>query len=170
MSYAILAGTFGALAAGTLAEKIGRRMTIVLSDLFLILGPVILSIAMGPISLCFGRLLTGCGLGISMMVVPIFLSESAPIALRNQLGQSYFLLSFVGLIFSYYAGVLFAGSLFKMFIFAVVPAILQLILMIFTQSEPAVFLARIGNMINADKQLRSFYTFNGEESTNVRKF
>jgi hypothetical protein len=55
-----------------------------------------------------------------------------------------------------------------MFIIAVVPAILQLVLMLFTQSEPAVFLAKIGNMINADKQLRSFYAFNGEESTRVR--
>jgi MFS transporter, SP family, ERD6-like sugar transporter len=112
VSYAILAGTVAALLSGTIAEKIGRRLTILLSDLFLIIGPIILSIALGPIMLCFGRLLIGCGLGISMMVVPVFLSESSPASLRSQIVPSYFFMYFLGLIFSYFSGIIFSGKLF----------------------------------------------------------
>ena len=82
MSYAILAGMFGALASGTLAERLGRKPTIMISDLFLMAGSVVLSISLGSIMLALGRLIVGVGFGISLMVGPIFISESAPLSLR----------------------------------------------------------------------------------------
>ena len=83
MSYAILAGTVGALLAGMISEKVGKKPAILLADLYLIAGAIILSISIGPISLCLGRLLIGFGFGITSMVTPIYLSESSPTSLRN---------------------------------------------------------------------------------------
>jgi MFS family permease len=169
VSYAILAGTGGALVAGTLSDKLGRRLTILISDLFLLVGPLFLSISFGPISLCVGRLITGVGLGISMMVAPVFLSECSPLALRGQIVSSYFFMQFVGLILSYLSGIMFPAQLFSMFGLGVIPAIAQLLMMCLSQYEPALFLAKRGNMIHADKQLRSFYSFNNEDSVRVRR-
>lgn len=95
-----------------------------LSDLFMIIGPVILGIAMGPITLCFGRLLIGCGLGISLMISPVFLQEAAPSGLRNQIVPTYFFMYFVGMILSYFGGIWFETGLFSLFGVAVIPAIL----------------------------------------------
>ena len=59
-----------------------------------------------------------------------------------------------------------------MFGFAMIPAILQFLIMMFSQTEPAVFMARCGNIKLAEKRLLTFYTqnlptgyaFNCEES------
>lgn len=107
MSYALMAGGCGAMIAGHLADRLGRRLTLMISDMFLIVGPLFLSISFGPMSLCFGRLVTGVGLGISMTVAPVFLSECAPLAIRAQIVASYFLMYFLGLILSYLSGILF---------------------------------------------------------------
>jgi hypothetical protein len=64
---------------------------------------------------------------------------------------SYFLLYFLGLILSYLSGILFPEKLFTIFGLAVIPAIAQMLLMCLTQFEPALFLAKRGNMIHADK-------------------
>ncbi len=66
---------------------------------------------------------------------------------------------FIGLILSYYSGVMFPGKFMQMFAMGAIPSIIQILLMLFTMSEPPVYLARNGNMINADKQLRTFYSF-----------
>ena len=167
MNFAILAGTVGAICTGTLSDRIGRRLTILLSDLFLIVGGVILTIAIGSISLCFGRLIVGLGLGISLMIGPIYLSECAPIGLRGQICPIYFFMYFLGLILSYYGGVLYETNFYAHFGVAIIPAAIQFVLIFFTQNDPSVFLAKKGNKINADKQLRTFYNLNEGESKNL---
>lgn len=127
-----MAAGIGAMVAGTLADRLGRRLAIMISDLFLLAGPLFLSISFGPMSLCFGRLVTGAGLGISMMVGPVFLSECAPLALRGQIVSTYFFMYFIGLILSYLSGVIFPGQLFTMFGLAIIPALAQLLLMCLT--------------------------------------
>jgi MFS family permease len=65
-----------------LAEKLGRRYTLMIADLFLIGGSMTMSVSLGPMMLGMGRLLVGFGLGLEMNVAPIFLAESSPIPLR----------------------------------------------------------------------------------------
>jgi MFS family permease len=138
----------------------GRRFAILFSDVFLLLGPLILSVSLGSLMLCLGRLIVGFGIGIQMIVGPIYLQECAPLELRPKIVSSFNSMYFVGLIISYYSGILFPAQLFFMFGLALIPAFLQVILMPLTQNEPPLFLARIGNMINADRQLRQFYAIN----------
>jgi hypothetical protein len=39
--------------------------------------------------------------------------------------------------------------------------------MAFTQNDPPLFLAKRGSLIMADKNLKLFFTFNGEDSNRV---
>ena len=64
MSYAILAGTIGAMLSDFLAERLGRRYTLMIADLFLIGGAMTLSVSLGAMMLGLGRFLVGFGLGI----------------------------------------------------------------------------------------------------------
>ena len=117
-----------------------------------------MSVSLGPMMLGLGRLLVGFGLGIEMNVAPIFLAECSPIPIRQFIVQTFFFQVFLGLILSYCSGLVFPGKLFYMFGFAMVPAILQFLIMMFSQKEPAVFLARCGNIKLAEKSLLTFYT------------
>lgn len=83
MSIAVLGATIGAVLAGSITEKIGRKKAILASDVLTIVGPVILFYAATVLNLCIGRLILGLGLGLSMMVSQVYLSESCPIALRG---------------------------------------------------------------------------------------
>ncbi len=85
MSYALLTGTLGAMMADYLGDKCGRRWSIIFSDCFLIGGATVLSISLGTPMLCLGRLILGYGLGLQMMLGPVFLGESSPPAFRTQI-------------------------------------------------------------------------------------
>ena len=68
-----MSGAIAALFTGTIADKLGRRNTIIISDVFLLVGSLVLAISLGSVMLGLGRLIVGVGLGISMMICPIFL-------------------------------------------------------------------------------------------------
>ena len=116
----------------------------ILADILLIIGPLILCAAFASALLCFGRLIVGFGLGISMMVGPIFLSECAPVALRGQIVPCYFFLAFLGIVVSNLASIIFGGRLALMFGIAILPNVIEIILLITTQHDTPLFLAKKG--------------------------
>ena len=73
-----LGGFLGALAAGPLCNKLGRLLTMRLTTIFFIIGPVFESAAPNIGLLAFGRVLSGLGAGAAVVVVPIYISEIAP--------------------------------------------------------------------------------------------
>ena len=73
-----LGGLLGALAAGPLCNRFGRLLTMRLTTIFFIIGPVLESAAPGIGLLAFGRVISGIAAGASVVVVPIYISEVAP--------------------------------------------------------------------------------------------
>ena len=73
-----LGGLLGALAAGPLCNKFGRLLTMRLTTIFFIIGPILESAAPNIGLLAFGRVLSGLGAGAAVVVVPIYISEVAP--------------------------------------------------------------------------------------------
>ena len=73
-----LGGLLGALAAGPLCTKLGRLLTIRLTSILFIIGPVFESAAPNIGILAFGRVLSGVASGSAVVVVPIYISEVAP--------------------------------------------------------------------------------------------
>ena len=73
-----LGGLLGALAAGPLCNKYGRLLTMRLTTIFFVIGPIFESAAPSISLLAFGRVLSGIGAGSSLVVVPIYISEVSP--------------------------------------------------------------------------------------------
>jgi len=93
----------GALVGGALANAIGRKRSMVLIVVgyaaFALLGAVAVSMPM----LLAARLLLGLTIGVSVVVVPVYVAESAPAAVRGALLTAYQLATVSGLILGYLA-------------------------------------------------------------------
>jgi SP family galactose:H+ symporter-like MFS transporter len=122
----------GALGAGVLANAIGRKKSVVLILVayaaFALLGAFSIALPM----LLAARLLLGTTIGVMVVVVPVYVAESAPAAVRGALLTTYQLTIVSGLIVGYLAGYLLADthSWRLMLGLAVVPVMLLLPLVI----------------------------------------
>ncbi|KAJ5651517.1 uncharacterized protein N7484_005240 [Penicillium longicatenatum] len=81
-----LGGLLGALLAGPISTKSGRRVTLQATTVFFILGPVTESLASAIPLLALGRFLSGIGCGAALVVSPIYVSEVAPPKSRGLFG------------------------------------------------------------------------------------
>ena len=128
----VLGQIVGALAAGVLANAIGRKKSMVLIAVsyavFALLGALSVSLPM----LLVARFLLGLTIGVTVVVVPVYVAESAPAAVRGSLLTAYQLTIVSGLIIGYLTGYLLAGthSWRWMLGLAAVPAMLLLPLLI----------------------------------------
>ena len=82
---AVMGQIAGALGAGVLANAIGRKKSMVLIAvgyaLFALLGALSVSLPM----LLAARFLLGLTIGVAVVVVPVYVAESAPTAVRGSL-------------------------------------------------------------------------------------
>jgi MFS transporter, SP family, galactose:H+ symporter len=100
----------GSIGAGALANAIGRQKSMVLVAAtyaaFALLSAAALSMPM----LVVARLLLGVTIGISVVVVPVFVAESASAQVRGSLLVAYQVATVIGIIIGYLAAYLLAGS------------------------------------------------------------
>lgn len=100
----------GALLAGVTANAIGRKRSTVLLTagyaLCAILGACAVSLPM----LLAARLLLGVAIGVAVVVVPVYVAESAPTAVRGSLLTAYQVTILGGIILGYLVGYLLAGA------------------------------------------------------------
>jgi MFS transporter, SP family, galactose:H+ symporter len=93
-----------------LANAIGRKKSMVLITvgyaLFALLGAISVSMPM----LLVARLLLGLTIGVSVVVVPVYVAESAPAAVRGSLLASYQVATVSGIILGYLTAYLLAGT------------------------------------------------------------
>jgi MFS family permease len=83
-SWVTLGALFGALAAGVLAEKLGRRPTIIWAAALFTVGALIESLAPGTGVMVVGRLVVGFGVGVASLAAPLYAAEMAPTRLRGR--------------------------------------------------------------------------------------
>lgn len=124
----VIGQILGALGAGVLANVIGRKKSVVLI-LFAYAAFALLAAFSVSLPMLLGaRLLVGLAIGVTVVVVPVYVAESAPTAVRGSLLTAYQLAIVSGLIVGYLTGYLLAGahSWRWMLGLACVPAILLL--------------------------------------------
>jgi len=106
----VLGQIAGALGAGVLANAIGRKKSMVLITIgyamFALLGAFSVSMPM----LLAARLLLGLTIGVSIVVAPVYVAESAPAAVRGSLLAAYQVATVSGLILGYSVGYLLGGA------------------------------------------------------------
>lgn len=100
----------GAIGGGMLANAIGRKKSMVLVAVayaaFALLSALSVSVSM----LLVSRFLLGLTIGVSVVVVPVFVAESAPAKVRGSLLVAYQVATVVGIIIGYLAAYFLAGS------------------------------------------------------------
>lgn len=89
----ITAGTtigaiFGAAILGTLADKIGRKWAMGVSDVFFTVGAIILAASVNVGMAVFARIILGVGVGGAAVIGPLYIAELAPTALRGRKSAS----------------------------------------------------------------------------------
>lgn len=118
----------GAIIAGALANSIGRKksltLVVVSYAVFAILGASSVSL---PV-LVAARLLAGVSIGVSFVVVPVFVAESAPAGVRGFLLVTYQAANVIGAALGYLCSYLLGGAYSWRWVLglAAVPAVLVL--------------------------------------------
>jgi sugar porter (SP) family MFS transporter len=99
----------GSLLGGTLADRFGRRATLLGVGLLYFVGAIWSALAPDVSSLIIARIIGGLGIGISTVVAPMYIAEIAPPTWRGRLtGMFQFNIVF-GILIAYLSNALLAG-------------------------------------------------------------
>jgi SP family galactose:H+ symporter-like MFS transporter len=102
-SWVTLGAMAGALVAGSLADRLGRRLTIVIAAALFIAGALTEALAPGAGVLVVGRLLVGFGVGVASVAAPLYAAELAPSRVRGRMVSLYQLAITIGIFGAYFA-------------------------------------------------------------------
>jgi MFS family permease len=119
-----LGAMLGGLLAGSLADALGRRRTLILDAVVFVAGTLLAVTAGGYGVLLVARGITGLGVGIASSTVPLYLSEVAPAGVRGRLVLANQVMVTSGIVAAYCVDLLFAhaGAWRAMFAVALLPA------------------------------------------------
>lgn len=139
VSIILLGGLVGALAAGALADHIGRKRTILASSILFILGAGLIALCNSYGYLLFGRFISGLGVGIVSLAAPLYLAEISPSRYRGSFVSLFQLAIAVGILVSFAVNYLFAASenWRWMFVMGIFPALVQMLALFFLPETPA---------------------------------
>ncbi|HEX8603915.1 MAG TPA: MFS transporter [Pseudoduganella sp.] len=104
----LLGSVLSSLAAGALAEKWGRKPVMLAAGVLFSLSIPVIALADGYLPLLLGRLLQGISGGLIGVVVPLYLAESLPAAVRGRGTALFQLLLTIGLVLAAAIGLLVA--------------------------------------------------------------
>lgn len=140
----LLAGAAcGSLGGSGIADSLGRRKAFLLTTLPLLVGPVLSAGATNLAAMLLGRAIAGVGIGLSSALVPIYISEVSPTALRGTLGSLNQLMICMGILGALLVNVALPVSAWRsMFWLAAAPAALLGVGMVLCPESPRWLAAR----------------------------
>jgi sugar porter (SP) family MFS transporter len=128
----------GALYSSRTNERLGRRRTIMVAAVIVIIGTIAASVSPSFALLIVSRLVIGVGIGLSSSTVPTYLSELAPARQRGAMGALNQIFIVLGILIAFLVsyGLGPSGNWRLMFAGAVVPAVILLVGLIFLPETP----------------------------------
>ena len=81
----MLGAAIGALFSGSISDNIGRKPVIMIADVLFTVGSVVMGLSPTIWCLMLGRFILGLGVGVASQIVPLYLSEVAPVEVRGTL-------------------------------------------------------------------------------------
>lgn len=139
VSSVLIGAVIGAATNGVLADIFGRKKIIMATAIIFILGSILCGFAPNVYVLIISRIFVGLAVGIVNFVIPLYLSEIAPKAVRGTLVSLYQWAITAGILFSYAINSAFANSVFSwrwMLLAGVLPGLVLLIGMSFMSDTP----------------------------------
>ena len=139
VSSVLIGAVIGAATNGVLADVFGRKKIIMATAIIFILGSILCGFAPNVYVLIISRIFVGLAVGIVNFVIPLYLSEIAPKAVRGTLVSLYQWAITAGILFSYAINSVFANSVFSwrwMLLVGVLPGLVLLIGMSFMSDTP----------------------------------
>jgi len=153
-SWVTLGALAGALVAGAVADRVGRRWAAVVAGVLFTVGAILEAAAPDATVLTLGRVVTGLGVGFASVVAPLYAAEMSPKRFRGRFVSSYQLAITVGIFLAYLADDALTGSgrWRAMFALAVIPGVL-LIIGFLVVPESARWLLKVGRRDQARASL-----------------
>jgi len=105
-----LGALFGAASSSRFSSAQGRRRSILISALLFMAGTLLAAAAPAVAMLIAGRLIMGFAVGLSAMVVPMYLSEVSPPAVRGGVVFTFQLAITIGILAAYVINFLFSEA------------------------------------------------------------
>lgn len=154
-SWVTLGALVGALVAGVLADKIGRRVTILLAAVLFTMGALLEAISPNTTILVIGRLVVGFGVGVASVAAPLYAAEQAPTRLRGRFVSTYQLAITIGIFIAYLVDqALINNDMWRVMLgVSAVPAILLFVVMLPMPDSPRWFV-KVGRRDDAIKALQ----------------
>lgn len=152
-SATLLGAIFGALLAGRLSDRFGRRFTVMVISLFFTVFAIGCALATTLNILIVMRFLLGLGVGGASQIVPMYIAELAPAERRGAQGILYQLMICVGTLIAYASGYWLGPSEAWRWMLglAAVPAVLFITIMFFLPESPRWLVAR--NQLDSAKDI-----------------
>ncbi|KAK9074983.1 hypothetical protein SSX86_003302 [Deinandra increscens subsp. villosa] len=160
----------GAIMSGKLADQLGRRMTMGLSELFCLLGWLAIIYSEVSWLLDAGRLLIGYGIGVLSYVVPVYIAEITPQNLRGAFTTVNQLMICIGVSVMWLIGTFIPWR--TLAIIGTIPCLLQVIGLFFIPESPR-WLAKIGLWKDCESTLYRLRGKNAEiieEAAEIREY
>ncbi|NWX73829.1 GTR11 protein, partial [Alca torda] len=156
-----LGGLIGALVAGPMAIMLGRKMSLLLNNVFVIIAAVLSGFSRMAKSfemIMLSRFFTGVNAGVSMNIQPMYLAESAPKKLRGAVALTSASFTALGLVLGQVVGLreLLGGEESWPFLLAsnAVPALIQLTALPWFPESPRYLLIDRGDKESCISALR----------------
>ena len=155
----------GAGSAGAVADRIGRRLTLLVAGLIFLAGSLISAFTPDENVLLAGRFVVGIGIGFSSVVAPLYISEVAPANVRGALVSLYQFAITVGILAAYAVDfALSGGGQWRWMLgLAVIPSLVLVGGMIGMPESPR-YLFKTGNAGRARDELARIYEDTSESA------
>mmetsp|Transcript_3851 Transcript_3851/g.10105 ORF Transcript_3851/g.10105 Transcript_3851/m.10105 type:complete len:669 (+) Transcript_3851:67-2073(+) len=172
VSILYVGGAIGACIGGNLCDLIGRKVTIMLTDVVFILGALILYFASVYTEVVIGRFVVGIGVAVSGVADVSYLHECSPIEWRGAIVSVNEACISLGFLLAYIAGYVFAneGAEEWRVVFGVagILAAIQFIGMLALPESPA-WLTEIGDFEAAKRVMERINNTSYSSSMNVAR-
>ncbi|XP_078410082.1 solute carrier family 2, facilitated glucose transporter member 11-like [Cetorhinus maximus] len=163
VAYAI-GGLVGSLIAGPMAIKLGRKGSLLSSNIFVLIGALLMALSKTVKSfelIIIGRFFAGINSGVGLNVNPMYLGESAPKEIRGLVALSFAPFTAAGLVLGQTIGlrqILGREELWPLLLAScAVPALIQLITLPWCPESPRYLLIDRGNKDMCMKALRRLH-------------
>lgn len=145
-SCALIGCIIGAMFAGTISDKVGRKKMLILSGVMFAISSAGIAVPLSLTWFVIFRLIGGIGIGVASMLAPMYIAEIAPAEIRGRLVSVNQLGIVTGILLIYFVNATIAGwhdeawnvstGWRYMFGSGVIPSVIFLIMLFFVPESP----------------------------------